>query len=91
MIRRRYGDGNGVVEYGGCGVSTPVDGIDTDVGGGDDGFDVLHILHGVVADGDTRVRLTLGGTYAAALRHVCFSHLISQNVGRNLMVYLLMN
>ena len=50
MIRRRYGDGNGVVEYGGCGVSTPVDGIDTDVGGGDDGFDVLHILHGVVAD-----------------------------------------
>ena len=40
MMLRRDGDGDGVVEHGWRGIGAPVHGIDADVGGGDDGYDV---------------------------------------------------
>ena len=74
------GDGDGVVEQCRGGVGMPVDGIDADVGTGDDGFDVAHVFHGVVADGDACVALTLCGTDMTAFFHVVAGHFVSEDV-----------
>ncbi len=65
------------------GVSAPVHRVDTDIRGGNDGFDVLHIFHGIVANSDARVCLALGRADMTALRHIGFGHLVAQNVCRS--------
>ena len=74
------GDGDGVVELCRRCVGMPVDGVDADVGTGDDGFDVAYVFHGVVADGDACVALPLCGTDMVAFLHVVTCYLVSEDI-----------
>ena len=66
MVLGRKSHGDGIVECGWRVVGAPVHGVDADAGFGNDGFDVAHMLHGVVADGHSRVVSSLCGTYVSA-------------------------
>jgi len=48
-------------------------------------------LHRIVADGDARVRLTLGRTDVTALRHISLGHLVAQHVSRSQLVVCLIS
>ena len=69
------------MEYGGRGIGAPVHGVDADVGACNEGQHILHVLYGVVTDGDARVGLALGGADVATRGHVGLGHLVAQHVG----------
>ena len=81
MILGRESDGDGVVKRGRSGVGAPVHGIDGNARRGNDRLHVLHILHRIVADSDTRIVSTTGRTDVMAHCRVPGRHLITHHIG----------
>lgn len=75
------GHGDRVVENGWGGINTPVDGVNTHTGLRQYRFHILHVFHGVVADGDTDVYGILSGSDARTFKGVLRGHLIAQHIG----------
>ena len=81
VIVGRECHGDGVVQLRWGVIGAPVHGIDANAGGSDDGIHIFHVLHGVVADGNTRIGFTLGWTDMRAGEGIFGADFVAQDVG----------